>query len=82
MADLNHIEIMREDMVRPYRFPSFPSAPRPKIKNRDTHGKKLGEELSDTTSSIEFNRFQIGLDSENLKVLEILSDAMSREILE
>lgn len=82
MADLNHIEIMREDMVRPYRFPSFPNAPRPKIKNRDTHGKKLGEELYDTTSSIEFNRVQLGLDSENLIVLEIISDAMSRDILE
>ena len=50
MAVLNHIEIMREDTVRPYRFPSFPNAPRPTNRDRATHGKKLGEELSQTTN--------------------------------
>lgn len=82
MADLDHIEIMREDMVRPYRFPSFPNAPRPPQRDRTTHGKKLGEELSQTTEYIESKRIHLGIDSENLLVLEITSDAMSRDILE
>lgn len=82
MAVLNHIEIMREDMVRPYRFPSFPNAPRPTNRDRATHGKKLGEELSQTTEFIESKRVHLGIDSENLLVLEVISDAMSRDILE
>ena len=82
MAVLNHIEIMREDTVRQYRFPSFPNAPRPTNRDRATHGKKLGEELSQTTEFIESKRVHLGIDSENLLVLEVISDAMSREILE
>lgn len=82
MADLNHIEIIREDMVRSYRFPSFPNAPRPPYRDRATHGKKLGEELYQTTEFIESKRVHLGIDSENLLVLEITSDAMSRDILE
>jgi len=29
MAELKHIEIMKEDMVGAYRFPPFPNAPKP-----------------------------------------------------
>lgn len=82
MAELNHIEITREDMVKPYRFPSFPNAPRPANRSRTSHGEKLGEELSDATEFIESKRIQLGLDTENLLVLEIIGDAMSRDILE
>lgn len=82
MADLNHIEIMREDMVRPYRFPPYPNAPRPANRSRTIHGEKLGKELSNTTQDIESKRVQLGLDTQNLIVLEIIGDAMSRDILE
>lgn len=82
MAELNHIEIMREDMVRSYRFQSFPNAPRPPSRDRTNHGKRLGEELSQATKFIESKRVQLGIDSENLLVLEVISDAISRDILE
>ncbi|MBM7854185.1 hypothetical protein JOC37_000557 [Desulfohalotomaculum tongense] len=82
MADLKHIEIMKEDVVKPYRFRSNPMAPKPINRNRSTHGKKLAEELSQTTEFIESKRVQLGIDSKNLLVLEIISDAMSKDILE
>lgn len=82
MADLKHIEIMREDSIRPYRFPSNPNPPRPPIRDRSSHGKKLGEELSQTTDFIESKRVHLGIQSENLLVLEIISDAMSQDVLE
>lgn len=82
MAEMNHIEIMREDMVKPYRFASFPNAPKPREKDRDTHGKKLGEDLSGAMNCIESKRVECGLNSENMIVLEIIGDAISRDIIE
>ncbi len=82
MAELKHIEIMKEDMVGAYRFPPFPNAPKPTDKNRGTHGRKLAEELIRTTRLIESNRTHLGINSKNLLVIEVISDAMSRDILE
>lgn len=78
----NHIEIMREDAVRQYRFRPNVNAPKPPERDRKTHGKKLENDLNNTVVSIESVREEIGIKSENLIVLEIESDAMSPKLLE
>lgn len=82
MARYDHIEIMREDTVKQYRFPQFRNAPHPPVRNNEEHGQKLKVEISDTLKHIQSKRHDIGIQSENLLVLEFFSEAMSLDILE
>ncbi len=45
MAKYDHIEIMREETVKPYRFQQFKNAPHPPVRNSAEHGRKLKEEI-------------------------------------
>lgn len=82
MAKYNHIEIMREEIVRSYRFSPFRNAPRPPVRNNAEHGMKLKAEITESLENIKSRRRDIGIQSENLMVLELFSEAMSLEILE
>ena len=82
MSKYDHIEIMREDTVKPYRFQQFKNAPRPQVRNNAEHGQKLKLEIADSLIDIQSRRRDIGIQSENLMVLEFISEAMSLDILE
>lgn len=82
MSKYNHIEIVREDTVKPYRFQQFKNAPRPPVRNNAEHGQKLKSEIKDSLIDIQSRRRDIGIQSENLMVLEFISEAMSLDILE
>lgn len=82
MAEYNHIEIMREEIVKSYRFTPFRNPPRPPIRNNVEHGQKLKFEITNSLESIKSRRRDIGIQSENLVVLELVSEAMSPDILE
>lgn len=82
MAEYNHIEIMREEMVRQYKFQPNRNAPRPPMRNRGQHGEKLKEQLENSFGEIVSKRRDMGIQSENLVVLELTSDALSPELLE
>lgn len=82
MADLKHIEIMREDIIKSYRFQPNRNAPRPSFRDRGSHGKKLKLELENATDFINLQRLNLGIKSENLLVLEIIGEAMSPDVLE
>lgn len=82
MAEYNHIEIMREERVQQYKFQSYPNAPRPPIRDKGQHGEKLNEQLETSLEKIVSKRRDIGIQSENLVVLELMSDALSSELLE
>ena len=82
MAEYNHIEIMREEIVRQYRFQPNRNAPRPPARNRGLHGEKLRTQITSSVDSIVSTRRDKGIQSENLVVLELMSDALSPELLE
>ena len=70
----NHIEIVKEDIrAIEYAFPPFVGAPKPPSRNRSGHGSTLKTELSDTVASIASNRKEVGIDAENLVVLQLTS---------
>jgi len=78
----NHIEIEREDLVSNYRGRSNPNPPRPQPKIRGVHGMALKAELTQAVQEICEKRISAGIQSDNLLVLELLSDAMSPDILD
>lgn len=82
MAKYDHIEIMREETVKPYRFQQFKNAPHPPVRNSAEHGRKLKAEIKESLEDIQLRRRDIGIQSENLMVFEFVSEAMSLEILE
>lgn len=82
MPKYDHIEIVREDTVKRYRFQQFKNAPRPRVRNNAEHGQKLKSEIKDSLIDIQSRRRDIGIQSENLMVLEFISEAMSLDILE
>ncbi|MDR1179260.1 MAG: S8 family serine peptidase, partial [Spirochaetales bacterium] len=70
----NHIEIAKEDIrAIEYAFRPFVGAPKPPQRDRYGHGGTLKTELSNTVSSIESNRQEVGIDAENLLVLQLMS---------
>jgi len=78
---LNHLEIMREDSVRPYRFPKNPNAPSPPSRERHIHGKKLEREMKTATESINKHREQLGIEPDKLMIISITNQALSQELL-
>lgn len=82
MAKYDYIEIMREEAIRPYKFQPNRGAPRPPVRDRGQHGEKLRTQLDDSLSKIVSKRRDMGILSENLVVLELMSDALSPELLE
>lgn len=82
MAEYNHIEIKREEMVRPYKFTPYKNAPHPPVRNRKQHGEELKIQLETSLNEILVKRRDIGIQSENLIVLELMSDALSPKRLE
>ncbi len=82
MEKYDYIEIIREDTIRPYKFQPNRGAPRPPVRNRSEHGKKLRNQLNDSLSQIVSKRKDMGIQSENLVVLELTSDALSPDLLE
>lgn len=79
---MDHIEIMREDTIRPYKFKPNRGAPRPPIRNRGQHGEKLKTQLTTSLNEIVSKRRDMGIQSEKLVVLELTSDALSPDLLE
>lgn len=82
MVKYNHIEIMREEIVKPYKFRQYKNAPHPPERDKVKHGNKLKTEINDSLEEIQLKRRDIGIQSEKLMVLEFVSEAMSPEILE
>ena len=82
MTKYDHIEIVHEETVRRYRFLPFKNAPRPPVRNNSKHGQKLKAEITNSLETIKLKRRDIGIQSENLLVLEFLGEAMSLDILE
>ncbi len=73
MAKYDHIEIMREETVKPYRFQQFKNAPHPPVRNSAEHGRKLKAEIKESLEDIQLRRRDIGIQSENLMVFEFVS---------
>ena len=82
MAKYDYIEIMREEAIRPYRFQPNRGASRPPVRDRGQHGEKLRTQLDNSLSQIVSKRRDMGIQSENLVVLELMSDALSPDLLE
>ncbi|MDD3140863.1 MAG: S8 family peptidase [Lachnospiraceae bacterium] len=82
MAEYKHIEIMREEIIRQYKFQPNRNPPRPPVRNKVEHGEKLKDQLSSSLGDIISKRRDIGIQSENLVVLELMSDAFSPDLLE
>lgn len=82
MTGLKHIEIMKENTVRPYRFrPNF-GAPGIPTRDRSTHGKKLEVDLNNTSNILSSNRTNMGVEPGKLLVLGIVGEAISPDIIE
>lgn len=79
---LSHIEIMREDHVRPYRFLSNPLAPKPPQRNNQEHGQKLQTQIDTVTSLISAQRQSIGIEPDKLIMISLSSESMSPVLLE
>lgn len=82
MEELNHIEIIKEDFVKLYKFRSNPNPPRIPNRDRKSHGKELKNELISTTSNIKSSRETLGVEVDKLLVLSIVGESMSSEILD
>lgn len=82
MEKYDHIQIERQEVVPTYRGHSNPMAPRPPKRSNMQHGQKLQKELTQASDSILATRRDIGIETDNLMVLEITSEALSNEILE
>lgn len=82
MAKYNHIEIMREEIVRRYKFQPNRNASRPPMRDREQHGEKLKKRLEESLEEIVSKRRDKGIQSKNLVVLELMSDALSSDLLE
>ena len=82
MEKYDHIQIERQEVVPPYRGRSNPMAPRPPIRVNGQHGQKLHSELSHASEFILSNRREMGIQTDNLMVLEMSSDSLPNEILE
>jgi len=78
---LNHLEILREEKVRPYDFRSYPNAPRPPVRDRHIHGKKLQRELKATTDLINEQRQRLGIEPDKLLIMSMTNQAMPQELL-
>ncbi|MDR1298588.1 MAG: hypothetical protein LBO05_14790 [Deltaproteobacteria bacterium] len=77
----NHIEIAKEDIrAIEYAFRPFVGAPKPPQRDRGGHGGALKTELSNTVSSIENNRQEIGIDVENLVVLQLAGSEAAPDV--
>lgn len=79
---MKHIQIERQDVVPSYRGHANPMAPRPPIRVNGQHGQKLRSELSQASETILSTRREMGIQTDNLMVLEISSDSLPNEILE
>jgi len=79
---LNHIEIIREDKVREYRFHSNPVAPKPPIRSHLQHGNKLKNEIEESINSISLQRQKVGVEPDKLMILSLSSISMSPGILD
>ncbi len=82
MEEYNHIEIQKEDNIYSYKGRPFPLAPKPPIRDNAKHGEKLKGQIFDTSTKIIKTRKDKEINSENLIVLEVESEAISEEILQ
>ena len=82
MDKYNHIEIQKEDNTYLYRGRKNPVAPKPPDRDKTKHGQKLKNQISNTYNNILKNRKDNGINSENLIVLELESDAISEDVLQ
>lgn len=78
---LNHLEIMREDAVRQYKFHSNPNAPRPPIRNNQLHGKKLETEIKTSIDLINEQRHKLGIEPDKLLILGITNQALTQDLM-
>ena len=81
MAD--RIEIKKEDLSALYgRFRRNPNPPRPPARQPSQHGGKLKQDWDTTVADIKASRRVSGIDTDNLMVLELVSDALSATSLD
>jgi hypothetical protein len=78
---MDHIEIDKEDIRNlEYKFPSYPGAPRPPVRDRNTHGNFLKTGLQEAVSSITETRKNLGVDAGKLLILEFSSKIIGPDI--
>lgn len=81
MAD--RIEIKKMDLSALYgRFRRNPNPPKPPFRQPGQHGGDLKRAMDTAISEIQGTRKVCGIDTDNLMVLELLSDAMSATTLD
>ena len=81
MAD--RIEIKKEDLSALYgKFRRNPNPPRPPFRQHRQHGGKLKQAMDTAISEIQSMRKVCGINTDNLMVLELLSNAMSATSLD
>ena len=81
MAD--RIEIKKEDLSALYgRFRRNPNPPKPPVRQPGQHGNKLKQDWDTTLSNIKESRRASGIDTDNLIVIELVSDALSATSLD
>ena len=78
---LNHIEILREDTIRQYKFYSNPAAPKPPLRNRQLHGWKIKTEFEYTSNLINSQRSIVGIEPGKLLILNFSSNSMSPDMM-
>ena len=82
MEEYNHIEIQKENNIYSYKGRPFPFASKPPIRDNTKHGEKLKGQIFNASTEIIKNREDRGINSENLIVLEVESEAISEETLQ
>ncbi len=81
MAD--RIEIKKEDLTALYgRFRRNPNPPKPPVRQRGQHGNALKQAMDNAVNDIRSARTVSGINTDNLMVLEIISDAMTADSLD
>jgi hypothetical protein len=78
------IEIMREDLndLLYGRFRRNPNPPRPPMRQRGQHGQTLQDAISTAVNDARSTRRISGINTDNLMVLELISDAMAATSLD
>lgn len=77
-----HIPIDRQEIVQKYRNRPNPNGAKPPERSRQQHGQKLFSEISQASECILSARKDIGIQTDELMVLEIASEALPNDLLE
>jgi len=78
------IEIMREDLSNLHygRFRGNPNPPKPPVRQRGLHGQTLQDAMNTAVDDARSTRRSSGINTDNLMVLELISDAIAATSLD